>query len=232
MIFNKNKPIMFTKILLSLSTVMLTSCSNILNFELNSKCNSYHKQSNFYDSSLYFDYEKEKGFYLIQDKMQGCYLYCNLLQKNERWDYIEVYLTKKVEPIIKDAHYYTSDKIYNTIAEKDAFYRYSRDYTLKKCLSKEQYPIYRDNLFKNSKGDFCITAEEIQFPKAKIKFITKNKKFYISYGNYTEGEYKVSINEKTLVSFKYLSYFYLNGSGSCTKDDSESELVLKDFRYF
>lgn len=209
---------MFKNNLFLLPILFISGCSVSGMNDIEISCQEYNTKPNFYNLSLKKEYDQEKSFYLNETPNNGCKdsYNCKLLARNDRWDFIEIYIKE--------------DK--NLFSKKDSYYKIYRDYTLKNCMTKEQYSDFSENLFKNKNGAFCLSAEEIEKPKSKIEFQRKIEDGYYkdsSYSNYSKSETNIIVNGNLFLSFKNIAYRDNRGFHTCKNMDETYIFISKEF---
>lgn len=186
-------------------SIVLSGCSTTDYLKFKAECAKL--PDNYINNSLTPEYEKEKSFYAIENDFSVCIdsTRCRILEKKERWDFVEIFLTNNR----------------NAFPQKSGYYKIYRDYKFENCVS-QYHSLNNSNSFKNSKGNFCIAAQEIEKPESKIIF--KHKII-------DNPESSNIIKIKTEVTYKNIKYLYVEKLMFFTPSGSSETCVNKNAPY-
>lgn len=206
----KNNKINKYKIVVIVFLILSSGCTTTDYLKFKTECETL--PDNYLNESLNSEYEKEKSFYAVEYRQDVCAYStrCTLLEKGEKWDFIEIYLKSNG----------------TLFPYNSGYYRIYRNFSFKNCINN--YRGFVENKFTNKNGSFCISANKIKSPVSRLVYKhteSKSKESrYISFINI-----EVFLGEKKYLSINDLRFSPPNTSNTCKKTNTSKNNILSDF---
>jgi len=193
----------FKLIALYATLLLITGCTAKEYREYDNLCENLPK--GFLNEDLQEAYNKEKGVY-IETNDDLDWLYTSLPRKNNRWEFVEVYLNQ-------DLGY--------GFPKEDGLFRIYRDYNFNNCIEYVSF----DNKHTDIDGDFCLAFNKIEKPSANLRLVKKRTEINT---NARLIEFNLYVKDEIFLKTNAGSFSSDSGTYGCRGDYYNN--YAKDFR--